>query len=623
MKRRYTQGAEVGPEGTSFRVWAPACKTVELVTFGSTPLRQRMEPEADGYFSTVAHAPAGTLYKYALDGGDSFPDPASRFQPEGPHGPSQVIDPRAFQWTDAAWSARPFAEHVVYELHVGTFTHEGTWKSATAALDHLLDLGITLIEVMPIAEFPGRFGWGYDGVDLYAPCHVYGTPDDARRFVDRAHALGLAVILDVVYNHVGPNGNYLPRYTKTFFTKKHVTDWGDPVNYDDDGSHGVRRLVIDNAAYWIDELHFDGLRLDATQNIYDSSTPHVLAEISKAAHDAAPGRTVVVVAENEEQDARLAIAWEKGGFGIDGLWNDDFHHAAVVAMTGRREAYYTDYRGTPQELVSALKHGYLYQGQRYPWQKKRRGTPSATLPRSAFITYLENHDQVANSGDGTRLHTKVDPALWRAMTALTLLGPGTPMLFQGQELGSSAPFLFFAEHDDELNEKVRVGRAEFMAQFPSLASAEAKARMPNPSDTGTFLRCKLDLADRVKNHGSFDMHRSLIALRKGDRRFIEPDGFDGAILDTNAFCLRWLSAERGDLLAVMNLGPQLEVAHPSEPLLAPPNGTRWRVAWCSDDAAWGGEGTVAPENDDGEWTLAARSFTLLEAVRDDARKGSA
>lgn len=614
MTRRYAQGAEVGPRGTSFRVWAPARKKVELVASGPHASTRALQSEPGGYFSIEAPLPVGTLYRYRLDGGDLFPDPASRFQPEGPHGPSQIVDPRSFAWTDRAWRCDALHRNVIYEMHVGTFTREGTWASATEALDYLVGLGVTLLEIMPIAEFPGRFGWGYDGVNWYAPAHIYGAPDDVRRFVDRAHALGLGVIVDVVYNHVGPNGNYLAQYSSSYFTKEHATDWGDPINYAYDESHGVRSLVVDNASYWIDEFHFDGLRLDATQNIYDSTTPHVLEEIARAARKAGGDRRVLLVAENESQEAKLVRAPDAGGYGLDGLWNDDFHHAAVVALTGHREAYYTDYEGTPQELLSALKYGYLYQGQRYPWQEKRRGTTALDIAPSAFITYLENHDQVANSATGARLHEKTSAARLRAMTALLLLGPGTPMLFQGQDQWASAPFLFFAEHDEDLNAKIRAGRAEFLQQFPSLASTEAQAGLDDPSAIETFRRCKIDQAERSSHAAIVSMHKSLAMLRKSDPRILSCDRFDGAVLSAEAFCARWMSRSHGDLLGLLNLGHDLEIAHPSEPLLAPLEGSRWTIVWSSEENVWGGGGMVPPEDAAGNWRLQAESFTLLGSL---------
>src|SRR4051794_28835452 len=348
--RRRPVGAEPLDAGrTHFRVWAPARKRVAVVIGDAVT---DLAAEADGYFSAEADAGPGATYRFRLDEDEYlYPDPASRFQPQGPHGPSEVIDPAAFRWNDRAWKGLSPRGRVIYELHVGTFTPEGTWQAALDHLPRLAELGVNVVEVMPVADFPGRFGWGYDGVDLYAPTRLYGRPDDFRAFVDRAHAAGIGVMLDVVYNHLGPDGNYLTQFSDSWFTDRHVTDWGEPINFYGPGSGPVREFYVANAAYWIREFHLDGLRLDATQNIYDRPENHVLAEVVRAARAAAGGRSIVIVAENEPQETRLVRAPERGGYGIDALWNDDFHHTAMVALTGRAEAYYGDYRGTPQELV--------------------------------------------------------------------------------------------------------------------------------------------------------------------------------------------------------------------------------------------------------------------------------
>ncbi len=376
VKRRLPIGAEVQRDGrTHFRVWAPRRRRVEVILERPAEGAFMLTPEGDGYFAALAAAPTGTRYRFRLDGESSlYPDPASRFQPEGPHGPSQVVDPHAFAWTDQDWRGLSLPGQVIYEMHLGTFTPEGTWAAAERELPELAALGVTVLEIMPLADFVGRFGWGYDGVNLFAPTHLYGTPDDACRFIDRAHSLGMAVLLDVVYNHLGPDGNYLGQFADDYVTDRYKTDWGPAINYDGPDSGPVREYVTGNAAYWIDEYHFDGLRLDATQNIYDSSPEHILTAINRAVRAAAKGRATIVVTENEPQNIRLVLPMEEGGHGFDGMWNDDFHHTAHVALTGRTEAYFTDYRGTPQEFISAAKHGFLYQGQHYLWQKKRRGT---------------------------------------------------------------------------------------------------------------------------------------------------------------------------------------------------------------------------------------------------------
>lgn len=400
--RRLPIGAEVWPAGgVHFRVWAPRAKQVEVVLESAgSDASFTLEAEGGGYFAGFAPAArVGSLYRFRLDGDNAlFPDPASRFQPKGPLGPSMVIDPNLFKWTDRTWEGGAIQGQVLYEIHVGTFTPEGTWKSATEQLPALKELGITALEVMPVNDFCGRFGWGYDGVDFFAPTRLYGAPDDFRAFVDRSHSLGLGVILDVVYNHVGPAGNYLDRFSDDYFTSRFSTDWGSTFNFSGPNSGPVREFFIANAGYWIDEFHLDGIRLDATQNIYDTSAKHILAEITQNVRRCAGGRRTIVIAENEPQDTTLIRPQEEEGYGMDAVWNDDFHHLAVAALTGHNEAYYTDYVGGAQEFVSAAKWGYLYQGQHYSWQHQRRGTPSFGLRPASFIHYIENHDQVANLG---------------------------------------------------------------------------------------------------------------------------------------------------------------------------------------------------------------------------------
>ncbi|HLP76688.1 MAG TPA: malto-oligosyltrehalose trehalohydrolase, partial [Candidatus Paceibacterota bacterium] len=496
-----------------------------------------------GYFSAhIPEAGPGMLYKFQLDSG-AFPDPASRFQPEGPHGPSQIVDAARFRWTDQEWRGVSREGQIICEMHIGTFTHEGTWRAAGEQLPELARLGITLLEVMPVADFPGRFGWGYDGVDLFAPTRLYGQPDDFRAFVNRAHELGLGVILDVVYNHVGPDGNYLKQFAEDYFTDRHTNEWGDAINFDDVNSAPVREFFVTNAAYWIDEYHLDGLRLDATQQIFDSSEAHILTVITRAVRETAKGRGTYIVAENETQDPRLARDPRGGGYGVDALWNDDFHHSARVAVTGRREAYCTDYHGTPQEFISAAKRGYLYQGQRYSWQDKRRGEPTTGLHPSQFVNCIQNHDQIANSLYGERLHQLTSPGRFRAITALMLLMPGTPMLFQGQEFAASTPFLYFADHNPDLAKLVAAGRRKFLEQFPSIACEESKSCLSDPESGRTFQRCKLDFSEREKNAGICAMHRDLIGLRRGEPLFRNPPpgSVDGAILGAEAFVLRYFS----------------------------------------------------------------------------------
>lgn len=621
LLRRMPVGAEVLPEGgVHFRVWAPRAARVEVVLEGGpgAPSSIALDAEEEGYHSGLAgHAAAGTLYRFRLDGAEeAHPDPASRFQPEGPHGPSQVVDPGAFAWSDHGWSGVEGDEQVLYELHVGTFTPEGTWEAAAGQLEELAALGVTLLEIMPVADFPGRFGWGYDGVSLYAPCRLYGTPDDFRRFVDRAHAVGVGVILDVVYNHLGPDGNCLPTFSDTYFTDRYETDWGDPINFHGPGSGPVREFYVSNAAYWIREFHLDGLRLDATQNIYDThrGARHIIAAVAAAARAEAGERGIYLVAENEPQDALLVLPPDQGGYGLDAMWNDDFHHSATVALSGRREAYYTDYLGAPQEFISAAKRGFLYQGQHYAWQGKRRGTASLHLPPRSLVAFLQNHDQVANSARGERIDDLTSPGRLRAMTALWLLLPATPMLFMGQEFASSSPFLYFADHRPGLAEQVRNGREEFLAQFPSLARPDARARLPDPGDPDTFARCKLDFSERERNRPFYDLHRDLLRLRRDDPVLGTglPGAVDGAVLSADAFLLRFFGRTGSeDRLLLVNLGGELRYSPAPEPLLAPPAGRRWRLVWSSEEPRYGGAGTPDPESPGGEWTLPGESAVLL------------
>jgi maltooligosyltrehalose trehalohydrolase len=617
-----TRTLSVGPElqisgGTHFRVWAPKRRTVEVALFEADDNPKgnpvRLEAESNGYFSgLLTEAGPGARYKFVLNGGEAFPDPASHLQPDGPHGHSVVVDHRAFPWTDSHWRGVSIRGQVIYELHIGTFTPGGTYEAAKEKLPSLRDLGVTVIEVMPVACFPGEFGWGYDGVSLYAPYKRYGTPDDFRSFVDYAHSLGLGVILDVVYNHLGPDGNYLTQYSNDYFHRERATEWGDAINFDGENSGPVREFFAGNVEHWIREYHLDGLRFDATQSIFDKSREHILSEMARRARAAAGIREIILVAENEEQEAKIARAHERGGYGFDALWNDDFHHSAIVALTGRRAAYYTDYFGSPQEFISAAKYGYLYQGQRYSWQKKRRGESTLGMEPPAFVTFLENHDQVSNSAHGKRLHQLTSPARLRALTALTLLGPGTPLLFQGQEFGSSKPFTFFAHHNPELAKLVHKGRAEFLAQFPALNTPEMRAQVPDPASRETLEMCKLDWEEWERNSHIVALHRDLLRLRHSDPAFrLQSNGkVDGAVLGPQAFVLRYFIEAGLDRLLIVNLGVDLILTHSPEPLLAPPEGRQWQVAFSSEDTAYGGSGYVNPDSEQG-WRIQGESATVL------------
>ncbi len=541
-KRRYPIGAEsIGPDQTHFRVWAPKAQHVDLVleenaAKDSQRIFHALAPEKGGYFSGSVNAGAGTRYRFRVNN-NLYPDPASRFQPDGPHGASCIVDPARFRWTDSHWPGVTLKGQIIYEMHIGTFTNEGTWRAAALQLDELARIGITVIEMMPVAEFPGRFGWGYDGVDLFAPSHLYGAPDDLRSFIDRAHSLGLGVILDVVYNHFGPDGNYLGAFSDDYLTRGNENEWGDAINFDGPNSAPVREFFITNGRYWIEEFHFDGFRFDALHAIRDQSGEYIIGAVGRAARKAAGARGIILIAENDWQEARMVRPRNKGGDDLDGMWNDDFHHGAVVALTGRKEAYYDDYRGTPQEFISAAKYGFLYQGQALSWRKALRGSSTLGVSPEAFVCFIENHDQIANTGPGERVRFQTSPARYRAMTALLLLGPWTPLLFQGEEFGASSPFMFFADIGDaSVRDAIRKGRAEWLAPFLSLSEEEAWKALPAPDDPEVFARCKLDFSEREKNRDLYHLHIDLLKLRREDSRFRGqvPEGVDGAVLGRRA-----------------------------------------------------------------------------------------
>jgi len=621
VQRRYPIGAElIGPEQSHFRVWAPKAGSVDLVLEASTeesPSQtfHAMEAEEGGYFSGHANAGAGARYWFRVNN-NFYPDPASRFQPDGPHGSSCIVDPTRFQWSDSQWpgpAAAGLKGQIIYEMHVGTFTNEGTWHAAAQQLEELARIGITVVEMMPVADFPGKFGWGYDGVDLFAPSHLYGTPDDLRAFIDRAHSLGLGVILDVVYNHFGPDGNYLGAFSDDYLIRGNENEWGDSINFDDRNSGPVREFFITNGCYWIEEFHFDGFRFDALHAIRDRSTEYIIGEVGRAARKAAGARSILLIAEDDRQEARMVRPRSEGGDDLDGMWNDDFHHSAVVALTSRKDAYYDDYRGAPQEFISAAKYGFLYQGQALSWRKALRGSPTFSIPPEAFVCFIENHDQIANTGRGERVRFQTSPARYRAMTALLLLGPWTPLLFQGEEFGASSPFMFFADIGDaSVRDAIRKGRAEWLAPFLSLTKEEALTTLPAPDDPEVFARCKLDFSEREKNRQLCDLHIDLLRLRREDSRFRQQMSgrIDGAVLGTTSFVLRYFSKEDDDRLLLVNFGER-QVVHPaSEPLLAPPAGYRWEMLWMSESPRYGGTGATAVASEE-QWFLPAESAVAL------------
>lgn len=614
VEPRKPMGATVRAGRVEFRVWAPDAGRVEAVLPDGDGEPLVLEAEGDGYFgASSAQARSGSRYAFRI-GAETHPDPYSRFQPNGPHGCSMAVDPTLFQWTDAEWPGLDRDRQVVYELHVGTFTSAGTYDAAAEQFDALRDLGVTCIEIMPLNEFEGRFGWGYDGVNWFAPFHHYGDPESLRRFVNRAHAARLGVILDVVYNHFGHEGNYLPRFSAAYFTDKFANPWGSTPNY---GCSAMRRLAIDNAAYWIREFHMDGLRLDATHSIHDPEHPRLLADLVREARGAAGSRSIVISAEDFLQRAPLLAAADAGGAGIDMLWNDDFHHAGRVALTGNHFGFFKGYRGSSQELLSSLRHGFLFQGQYDALNQGARGFAVHDQPRASFVAFTQNHDAVANTLYGQRLQPLVSPGKYRALTATVLLGPLTPLIFMGQEFNASSPFAYFADDSGDAAAALWRGRRQEAQEFEPYRDPDACAAIMNPCSPDTVRRSTLDFVERERNAATYQLFKDLLKIRRDDpvlgRRPLPR--VDGATLNDQSFLLRWRDSDTGDRLLLVNLGAQIEPRPWAEPLLAPPLQHRWRLAWCSDALAYGGMGIVNPLHETG-WQCAAESaaFFLAEPV---------
>jgi maltooligosyltrehalose trehalohydrolase len=484
-----------------------------LDTGASYPSRKA----ADGtWLLTLQAAAAGTRYRYLVDGRGPFPDPASRFQPEGVHGPSEVIDPGTFPWPDRDWGGRSRDDLVFYELHVGTFTPEGTFAALQRELPRLVELGVNAIELMPIGDFPGQRNWGYDGVSLCAPARCYGRPEELRALVARAHQLGLAIFLDVVYNHFGPDGNYTGVYSPYFFSKKHHTPWGDAINFDGPQSPMVRAFFIENALHWIHEYHLDGLRLDATHAIMDDSPHHILAELAACVHESVTGRRVHLIAEDHRNLAHMVRPEKEGGWGLDGIWADDFHHELRRLLAGDSEGYYRDYSGTTADLATTINQGWFFTGQHSEHLGGPRGTDPAGLPPRSFIVCLQNHDQIGNRALGERFSHQIDPAANRAATVLLLCSPATPLLFMGQEWAASTPFLFFTDHNPELGKLVTEGRRKEFRNFSAFTEPESWQKIPDPQALSTFEVSRLNASERVHQpyRGVWELHRALLELRR-------------------------------------------------------------------------------------------------------------
>lgn len=607
---RMTMGATVTPAGIEFRVWAPHAGSVD-VEIGDTAFALTCGEDAV-WSGLVSGAGAGARYGFRLDGRGPFPDPYSRSQPDGPHGASEAVDPSAYAWRDAGWRGLRPESLVICECHTGIHTPEGTFDALAGDLDALRDLGVNAVELMPVADAPGTRNWGYDGVNLFAPSRNYGGPEALRRFVDAAHARGIGVILDVVYNHFGPDGNYLLQFAPEYLTDRYHTPWGDAVNFDGAGSERVRAYVLDNARYWLREYHIDGLRLDATFAIFDRSPRHILAEIAEEAR-ASVRRGIVLIAETHENDRRYVEPVRRGGHGFDAVWCDDFHHAAHTAASHEHRGYYADYDGSIAELARVINRGWLFDGTTPAPSGETRGTPSDGLAAPNFVYFLQNHDQVGNRAFGRRLSHLIGAAAQKPWSALLLLLPYTPMLFAGESFAASSRFYYFTDHNEELGRAIAEGRRrEF---FAALGDAAQLREIPDPQALETFMASKLDMAERFEGAGQHmhALYRELLALRRsdpvlrsGDRSRTEAVAASDRLLLVH----RWRGREHR-LLAV-NTGVALDDAPAAAGVPAALARMNWRTLLSTDERRFGGSGDGA-RLDAGMLSLPAQSAVLFAA----------
>jgi malto-oligosyltrehalose trehalohydrolase len=559
--------------GVRFRLWAPGVETVALVVDDSADIAMRAQ--GDGWFEyTHPDAHAGSRYRFHLPDGLLVPDPASRFNPDDVHGASEVIDPSTYDWTDTYWRGRPWEEAVIYELHIGCFTPFGNFAGAAQRLDYLAELGVTVLEIMPVADFPGGRNWGYDGTLIFAPDSTYGRPEDFKRLVEAAHERGLMVVLDVVYNHFGPEGNYLHTYAPDFFNPRHHTPWGDAVNFDGDNSRTVRDFFIHNALYWLEEFHLDGLRLDAIHAICDDGSPHIVEELAAAIRQGQGAeRQIHLILENDRNEARyLGRDAEHQPLLATAQWNDDIHHVLHVLASGERDGYYAEYAKDPARLLArCLSEGFAFQGEPSPFRAgEMRGEPSAHLPPAAFIDFLQTHDQVGNRAFGERLCHLADPAALEAVTAVLLLAPATPFLFMGEEFAADQPFLFFCNFGADLAQAITDGRRREFASFERFGDPAALERIPDPSAPETFVASVLDWStfSQPKHLRVFDLYRRLLALR---REWIVPRlaGMGNGAPHTtlfggNALGVSWRLGDGSRLSLTANLGNEAVAARCAE-----------------------------------------------------------
>lgn len=588
-------GASLVPGGVHFRFWAPGAEAVRLHLLEGALLP--MTAEADGWHHLVTdQARTGTRYAFRLPDGLDVPDPASRFQPADVHGPSEVIDPAAYPWRDGHWRGRPWHEAVIYELHVGTFTPEGTFAGAAAKLDHLADLGITAIEIMPVADFPGRRNWGYDGALLFAADAAYGRPEDFKALVEAAHARGMMVLLDVVYNHFGPDGNYLSAYAPTFFTERHHTPWGAAINFDGRDAGPVRDFIIHNALYWLEEFHLDGLRLDAVHAIRDDSQQHLLAELAARAREACPDRPIHLILENEENDASWLEPRAANSFTAQ--WNDDAHHVLHTALTGEHEGYYADYHGDMDKQARALAEGFAFQGEEMAFRGSARGAPSAHLPPTAFVAFLQNHDQIGNRAFGERIAALASAPAVRAAAATYLLCPQIPMLFMGEEWAAAQPFLFFCDFAGELGAAVSNGRRAEFKHFAAFQDAAQRDRIPDPSALATFRASTLDWeqVERPGHREVRDWYRRILKVRHERVVPLLPAiraGGAWRVVGEAGIEVRWMAADGVILELMANLSGEIvsgfapSRTHPlwSEGWWDGSRSGPWSVRWSVGDSA--------------------------------------
>ena len=602
-------GAHKLDHGVRFRIWAPDCRSVALCLEGPSVRREiPLKRDPRGWCEIVIdEAGPGTRYRYRIDDGLQVPDPASRFQPDDLHGASEVIDPAAFPWENPGWQGRPWEETVLYELHVGTFTPQGTYQGVMDRLDYLVDLGVTAIELMPVADFPGRHDWGYNGAALYAPDASYGRPEELKTLIDAAHGRGLMVFLDVVYNHFGPEGNYLHTFASRFFDHDRHTPWGAAINFDRPDSRDVRDFFIHNALYWIQEYRIDGLRFDAVHAIEDRSTPDILEELAKTVRQRiGSNRHVHLVLENDDNKALyLSRTKENRPHWYVAQWNDDIHHAYHVLLTGENGGYYADYADASARLLGrCLAEGFAYQGDPSPFRDGAvRGEPSAHLPPTAFVDFIQNHDQVGNRAFGDRISLLTSPEAMDAATAILLLAPAPPMLFMGQEWAARQPFLFFCDLGDDLSDSVREGRRREFASFPEFQDPEARKRIPDPTIEETFRKCLLDWADlEVSPHReTLSYHRDLLTIRRSE---IVPrlDGIQGhagraETWGPGGMLVEWKLGDGSSLSLVANMDaaeaappprtPQGRLIFTNGEIAGPQLKKRlapWAVAWFLDGA---------------------------------------